>query len=383
MIIKYKNNRINAAKYNSVEDFFHHFFISRYDYLIQLDDKIVPNDYTLGIDQEVSLLPVRNTNLFEHIFSQEDNNSSELQSPFCCTTCDICHNANAITYTVRLSGIKSNKKIYFCKNCFIKSIERVVSYNIKNFLSAKKSQLILIPVSGGKDGIATAHFINEYRKENDIRLALLAYTIIINGNPYERIGHEHAIKFCQKNNIPHISIDVSSYIKEQYFNCYLCANIKDYIDKALIDLLQANIIAFGTNYSDKIRHKFFSTLLNTNLAAFQRIYTIDDKCCVVAPLLDLKDCDVFLYLKCKSIDFLEHYKMECPYSENAYRNMQTVVSNMVDDYYPGLIDYKIADCKSNVYSADINKKLSGINFNEISEYIERIIQNAKLPKRIV
>jgi len=379
MKVNYRGKSRYIKGYANIEDFLSCFYISCYSYYLLHNNQIVPNDCLLDEYEEVTLIPIRITKLIDDVLGlcssdEHCNNVSIRTKPL--TKCDLCLVNDAITYKGTYGGPKRILKKYFCTACFINSVEHAVFKAIDANHLINDGDQVLIPISGGKDSIAEAYFIHKYVHMKSISAQVEAYTVTMFNTDYEYNNVKNAVLFCQSNQIKHRIIDISKFMPiHKNYNCYICSSARRYVEKIFIEELQANKVSSGKNYSDKIRHKFFSTLLDTNLESFAPLSEIPDFCTVISPILNLRDYDTALFLKCLGIDYGRHYDEECPYADTSYRRMQTTITEAVNDNFPGLIDHKIQVSAQPVTlsAASYSREHPELNHSEMREYILRAL----------
>jgi len=240
--------------------------------------------------------------------------------------CSLC-NTKAFVYRRRHSGQ------YFCKKCFIESIEKIIYKTISKFNMLKPEDKIIIGLSGGKDSIALLYNLKKIQNKTYNSKPLIALSIDEGINHYSKQRIQKAINICKEFDISHKIISFKKYIGKSLddivewqknkgdfrFPCNYCATIKRRLLNDIGKELNGTVLALGHNLTD-ISETYLMNILYNRLPLIARTNFSrknsklnDAYLDRIFPLMRIPEDEVELYAKLKQFDY---YKPVCPNRKN-------------------------------------------------------------------
>lgn len=345
MILRYKNIE-RKEKDISVEKYFSKYCITPKEYIVIKDGTIISSDQEIGCDEIVYISPVRETAAFDIIFQEHYGNRHNRNR-----NCDVC-GAQAVTYSDYIDNHYNKKRMHFCKVCFTSHIEHEVFSIIENKQLVRDGDILLAPLSGGKDGIFEIYLLKLYfERRKNMNCRIIAYTVILHNTEYEHQNAEKAVNFCEKYHIEHQMVDLSEYLKEKMIdNCYNCSTYRRVTEKIIIDRYSVNKVLSGKNLTDFSRQILFEGFIGDKKSKSLSLENVE----IISFMYFLTDYDIALYLKLKGINYAEHMSDECPYVDTSFRVNQSKIINMIDYLFPNMIKQRaVTECAwSEFYHAD-------------------------------
>jgi uncharacterized protein (TIGR00269 family) len=254
--------------------------------------------------------------------------------------CSICKKNIAIYY-------QKHSGLYFCKDCFIKHIAKKVRKNLgKDIL--KQGVKVGIGLSGGKDSLVMAHFLNEFYKP--IPNSNIVAIIVDEGiSGYRDEGIDYAVEFCRKNDIPYVITSFKKHIgytldemikiaknKKLSMNpCSFCGVIRRKILNNIARNERCNYLAIGHNLDDMAQAIFMNYIEgdikklailgnNANNSLFVKR---------IKPLRTIPEDEIILLA---DLINLKYHKSPCPYSSISYRAEISDILDKLEKNHPGI-----------------------------------------------
>ncbi|MFX0032417.1 MAG: ATP-binding protein [Candidatus Hodarchaeota archaeon] len=260
---------------------------------------------------------------------------------------------------------------YLCKDCFLKSIEKIIARTISKYNMLKPRDQIVIGLSGGKDSITLMYNLIKIQKRIFKPRLLIAITVDEGIEGYREKTIKFAKNFCREYDIPQeivsfkerfgVTLDEIVRIKKKSpdykYACNYCATIRRRLLNDVAKEMGASIIALGHNLTD-ICETFLMNILckRINLIGYQffnkemsekiRNHYIRK----ILPLMRLPEDEISLYVQIKNFEL---YSSHCP-----YREKDPILRRRVLEF--------IQSCK--IYSPEIEFNLFN-GFLELSEII--------------
>lgn len=180
--------------------------------------------------------------------------------------CSFCDN-NALT-------LRKHSGQLLCKDCFIKSVEKIVASTISKYNMLKPRDQIVVGLSGGKDSTMLLYNLIKIQKKIYNSKSLIALTIDEGIEGYSEKIIEISKKFCKKYKINQeilsfkekFGLTLDEIVKKKASSndykdaCNYCATIRRRILNDVAKELGANILALGHNLSD-ICETFLTNIL--------------------------------------------------------------------------------------------------------------------------
>ena len=231
------------------------------------------------------------------------------------------------------------EKRFYCKKCFIRSIEKKFMKTAHENKLIKFGDKIAVGISGGKDSAVLLYLLNELRK--NVPFEIIAISVDEGIEKYRNDSIEYAKRLTDKLGIDH---HISSFKEEFSFtdddlpketkHCSYCGTFRRYLLNKKAKILGANKLAIGHNLDDEAQSIMMNFVRN-DYSRFQRLGTnSSDKKLItrIKPLRDIPEKEITLYAILKEIPF---FPGECPYSfDNLRREMQTMINDL-EKNHPG------------------------------------------------
>lgn len=184
----------------------------------------------------------------------------------------------------------------------------------------EKNDKILIAFSGGPDSVFLYYFLNSFKKEYSLEIALL----YVNHNL--RYDVENDIKFVnefsKKNNVQLFieSVDVNKYSEKNKKSIELSARELRYevLNKKLKEL-KFNKIATGHNLDDNVETFIFRLIRGTSIKGLKGIPVKRDN--IIRPIINIEKKYILEYLNKNNENYIIDYtNNESDYTRNYIRN---------------------------------------------------------------
>jgi uncharacterized protein (TIGR00269 family) len=288
-------------------------------------------------------------------------------------TCSYCGNLKV--YHRKYSGE------YLCSNCFIKSIEKIISKTIARYQMLNPRDKIIVALSGGKDSITLLYNLIKIQEKNHFSEPLIALSIDEGIKNYRKNSIEIAQKFCNTFNIEHKIISFKEKIGKSLdeivrinkdksnskYACNYCAIVRRRLLNDGAKDLGGDVLAIGHNLTDvaetflmNILYKRFQLIANQFIHKQRPI--IEQKHIFlkkITPLMKIPEEEIKLYANFKNFQYYHHH---CP-----YREIDPIVRKRVLEF--------INNCKN--YSPEIEFNLVN-GFLELSEILYSLDRKQKI-----
>lgn len=171
----------------------------------------------------------------------------------------------------------------FCEACFLKHYERRVETVMRRYRLIEPQDKVLVAVSGGKDSLSCAHFLNRYREKVDFDVAVLHIDVGIVECTNERT--ERVVRsFCEQRGIEFYHLTFEDYLgvnpeilfrKSRRPQCSLCGMLKRYIMNRFARERGFNKVATGHCCDDIVRF-FFKNWISRNFTWIMKLRPITE-----------------------------------------------------------------------------------------------------------
>ena len=239
-----------------------------------------------------------------------------------CSLC--CKNANIY---------RKHSGQFLCNDCFIKSVEKIISKTISKYEMLKPYDTIIVAVSGGKDSLALLYNLIQIQQQVYNSKEIIALTIDegIKGYRNERISIVE--DFCKKFNIEHHIISFKEHfglslseivnnkiVGENYiYACNYCATIRRRLLNDHAKELGGSKLALGHNLTD-FAETFLMNILYKRIKLIGNQYPLRQEIISlqkffirkIFPLMRIPEDEIELYMQVKKINY---YPKHCPYRE--------------------------------------------------------------------
>lgn len=234
-----------------------------------------------------------------------------------------------------------NSNVFLCKSHFNRYFERKVRRNIRMYNLIKKTDKVVIALSGGKDSLALTYLLHSLLKQRRMKLEAL---IIDEGSRKDEI--KAAEKLCKKLEI---KLNKFTFKKEFGFDlfriseklkgipCATCGALRRSLINQKARELKATKLATGHNLDDEAQ----SILMNqfkSNMQLSARLGPLtgvsDDPMFIrrIKPFFFLTEEEVLTFAK---INKIAPGKKICPFRCGAYRNSVMQLLDKFEEKYPG------------------------------------------------
>ena len=250
------------------------------------------------------------------------------------TKCKICKTKGKSSKAV---VFLAHHRLALCKEHFIEWFERRVDKTVKEFNMFRKSERILVAVSGGKDSLALWNAL--------IKLGYISDGLYIDLGigDYSESSKELAQKFAdrvgRKLHIVSLKEDIYSIPTIKEFTdrpaCSSCGIVKRYYMNKCAKELGYSVVATGHSLDDEAAVLFGNTL-HWDLKYLSKQYPIllEDEGFIrkVKPLCKITEKESALYSFFNNIEYIEY---ECPFSEGALSIEYKTILNQLEEKHAG------------------------------------------------
>lgn len=240
--------------------------------------------------------------------------------------CSICSSKKLI-YKRKHSGQN------LCKECFIKSIEKIIYRTISKFDLLIPEDKIIVCLSGGKDSISLLYNLLKIQNKVYKSKPLQALSIDEGINEYSKERIRRSTNFCKKNNIPLKTVSFKEVIgkslediveelkdtKNFRYPCNYCATIKRRLLNDIAKDMNGSVLALGHNLTDisetylmNILFNRFHLIARSNYSRrkFKQNNLYLDR---IFPLMKIPEDEIEIYADLQKFDY---YKPLCPNRKN-------------------------------------------------------------------
>ncbi len=250
------------------------------------------------------------------------------------TRCTICkakgENTKAVVYL-------PSHHLALCQSHFISWFEKRVATTIKELKMFKKTDRILVAVSGGKDSLSLWNALvkSGYNAEG--------FYINLGIDKYSEESKELALNFSKKINKKLHIVDLKEELipittVKNYTSrpvCSICGTIKRYYMNKFARENNFNVIATGHNLDDEIA-SLLGNILNWNTNYLSRQFPVLDEgngfVKKVKPLCKITEKESALYAFFSKIEYIEY---ECPFAEGATSTEYKIYLSQIEEKHPG------------------------------------------------
>lgn len=242
---------------------------------------------------------------------------------------------------------RRNEGHYYCKNHFIKNIEKKVKRTIAQNKLIKNGDTIAIAFSGGKDSSALLLILNKIFKKNP-NVKFFAITINQGIKFREKEILTKTKKLCKNLEIKQYTFsykqefgitmdDIRKRMKTGF--CGACGILRRYILNKKARELEATKLATGHNLDDECQ-SIIMNMIRGDLLRLSRIGPMpklaEHKKFIprIKPLMEIPEEETKLYSKLNKISFIPK---KCPYSfDNPLRGETRNFLNRLEKTSPGI-----------------------------------------------
>jgi len=208
------------------------------------------------------------------------------------------------------------------------NIEKQVAETIKKYKLAKKSDKIVVALSGGKDSVSVIYIMKKLGY--DVQGLLIDLKL----GRWSEVHNEKMIKFCEANDIPLTIVDlkkefgqgicfIKAVLKKQknLTGCTVCGIIKRWILNKWAKKLGADKLVTGHNLDDEAQNVLMNflkgnVLLGVNSSPATGGKEVEGFAQRIKPLFFTPEDEIRRYAKSKNFDILYD---KCPCAFGTYR----------------------------------------------------------------
>lgn len=228
-------------------------------------------------------------------------------------------------------------RLALCESDYISWFEKYTERTIKEFRMFKKTDRILVAVSGGKDSLALWFLLRKMGYEADglyIDLGIYDYS----KRSLEKVKAMEK-KISARLIIRKLSDDIlplpSLLENSGREACSLCGILKRYNFNKVASEEGYNVVATGHNLDDEVS-SLLSNVINWNVKYLSKKEPVlrEEEGFVrkVKPFCKFMEKETALYCILNRIDFIEE---ECPFSEDASTIFYKHIMNEIEEKFPG------------------------------------------------
>ena len=207
-------------------------------------------------------------------------------------------------------------------------IEKKVTKTIKKYKLLKKSDKVVVALSGGKDSVSVIYILKKL--SYDVRGLLIDLGV----GRWSEVHNKNMIKFCKEIDVPLTIVDLEkevgqrmSFIKavlkkqKNLTGCTVCGIVKRWVLNKWAKKLGADKLVTGHNLDDETQNVLMNflkgnILLGVNSSPATGDVAVDGFVQRVKPLFFIPESKVMRYAKQKKFDILYD---KCPCAFGTYR----------------------------------------------------------------
>ncbi len=234
-----------------------------------------------------------------------------------------------------------------CSNCFLMSIEKIISKTIKKYNMLNPNDVIIVALSESKNSITLLYNLKK-AQENFYKTNSIIALSIDQGNPIKLTRD-----LCDKLSIEHVIVNSNEINKDESFLLQLL--------KIAFNDFGGNILALEHNLTN-ISNIYLNQLI-LNKDPYQCIYYQDDHIKTITPLMKIPNEEIELYYAIKNMGIekdLKHKKMNNSVIEN-------LISSFLNDSktYSPEIEFNLLNGLLDLIKININQtNIPAYSFNK-------------------
>jgi uncharacterized protein (TIGR00269 family) len=229
----------------------------------------------------------------------------------------------------------------YCASCFSNQIENTFNKTVRESKLIKKSDVVVVGVSGGKDSSVLLYLLAQLQKRVGFSLKAVSVDEGIS-------GYRDASLLIAKNICASLYVEHSVFSFKQEFGktmddlnvkkyCTYCGVLRrNLINKAAREL-GATVLAVGHNLDDEAQ-SILMNIINSDVNSFMRLgpkpSSSNNSKFVprIKPIRNILEKEIIEYAKIKKIPF---YDGECPYSKDNVRREALFLLDSLEKKRPG------------------------------------------------
>ncbi|MFN3909687.1 MAG: TIGR00269 family protein [Candidatus Anstonellaceae archaeon] len=240
--------------------------------------------------------------------------------------------------------VADNKTKPYCQNHFLDYFEKKVFHTIREYRMIKKDEHIAVALSGGKDSTTLLYILKKLQEQFPFKLSAIFLDEGIKG--YRDKAYEQAKKTAKKLKVPlyrfsfdkeyGTTIDKIVKKKNRFGSCSYCGVFRrDLLNKAA-KKIKASKLAVGHNLDDAVQTIILNLIRNEphRLMRFgPNIKNVNNEFITrIQPLIKIAEIEVATYALINDLNMHFH---DCPYAQQAMRQLVREIVNQIEDKYPG------------------------------------------------
>lgn len=247
----------------------------------------------------------------------------------------LCRHCRVNKAKIRINYARLN----LCDDCFIKFVERKVARTINEYRMIKRSDRVLVAVSGGKDSAILLHLIR--RVVPEVEVICLHIDLGIAGFSEEcRMKAEELAKY---ESVDLTIVDLENFLGYRLDKlvlkhrriCSLCGLVRRYILNYYGLAHSATKIATGHNLDDAVAILWDLYVKGDLLEAlkFQPVTKLVHPKAIprIKPLIELTDFELKIYADIKALPYTS---IQCSFGRESKLNRRKRLVDLIESMYP-------------------------------------------------